>query len=43
MTRTKAGIRAKPRAARTKTCEHQQIEKRDGKTYCRACKRQLYL
>ncbi|GAA2635657.1 hypothetical protein [Streptomyces axinellae] len=24
-------------------CEHWQIEKRDGKTYCRACERQLYL
>jgi hypothetical protein len=26
-----------------KTCEHQQIEKRDGKTYCRTCARQIYL
>ncbi|MCB5910825.1 hypothetical protein [Streptomyces pinistramenti] len=29
--------------AMTKTCEHQRTEKRDGKTYCRGCKRQLYL
>ncbi len=27
----------------TKTCEHLKTEKRDGKTYCRTCKRQLYL
>lgn len=27
----------------TKACEHQQTEERDGKTYCRNCKRQLYL
>ncbi|WP_020684154.1 hypothetical protein [Streptomyces prunicolor] len=27
----------------TKTCEHRQTERRDGKTYCRECKRQLYL
>lgn len=27
----------------TKTCEHRQTEQRDGKTYCRDCKRQLYL
>lgn len=24
-------------------CQHRQIEKRNGKTYCRACNRQLYL
>ncbi|MEN3586205.1 hypothetical protein AAH978_18895 [Streptomyces sp. ZYX-F-203] len=28
---------------KTKTCEHRQTEKRDGKTYCRDCERQLYL
>ncbi|GBQ03243.1 hypothetical protein SSP531S_47130 [Streptomyces spongiicola] len=27
----------------TRTCEHRQTEKRDGKTYCRDCKRQIYL
>ncbi len=27
----------------TKTCEHRQTEKREGKTYCRDCKRQIYL
>ncbi|MFF8367277.1 hypothetical protein ACF05W_00335 [Streptomyces lydicus] len=27
----------------TRTCEHRQTERRDGKTYCRDCKRQLYL
>jgi hypothetical protein len=28
---------------KTETCDHRQTEKRDGKTYCRTCKRQLYL
>lgn len=28
---------------RTGGCEHVRTEKRDGKTYCRDCKRQLYL
>lgn len=28
---------------KTRTCEHRQTEKRDGKTYCRDCRRQLYL
>jgi hypothetical protein len=27
----------------TKPCEHRQTEKRDGKTYCRDCRRQIYL
>ncbi|MQS01161.1 hypothetical protein [Streptomyces alkaliterrae] len=27
----------------TKTCEHRQTERHDGKTYCRDCERQLYL
>lgn len=27
----------------TRTCEHRQTEKRDGTTYCRNCKRQIYL
>lgn len=27
----------------TRACEHRQTEKCDGKTYCRACKRQIYL
>ncbi|WP_282697185.1 hypothetical protein [Streptomyces sp. CC208A] len=26
-----------------RTCEHRQTEKRDGKTHCRDCRRQLYL
>ncbi|MGW0776298.1 hypothetical protein ACWD01_22200 [Streptomyces sp. NPDC002835] len=29
--------------ATTGACEHRQTEKRDGKTCCRACQRQLYL
>ncbi|MEU0083551.1 hypothetical protein [Streptomyces sp. NPDC006274] len=32
-----------PPPATTRTCEHRQTEKRDGKTCCRACQRQLYL
>ncbi len=28
---------------KTMACEHRQTEKRDDKTYCRGCKRQLYL
>jgi hypothetical protein len=27
----------------TRACEHQRTEKRDGKTYCRDCKQQIYL
>jgi hypothetical protein len=27
----------------TRTCEHRQTEKRDGKTYRRDCERQIYL
>lgn len=26
-----------------KPCDHRQIEKRNGKTYCKKCRRQLYL
>jgi hypothetical protein len=29
--------------AGSEVCEHRQIEKRDGKTHCRDCERQLYL
>ncbi|GGT30565.1 hypothetical protein [Streptomyces chromofuscus] len=30
-------------AVGSEACEHRQIEKRDGKTHCRRCDRQLYL
>jgi hypothetical protein len=36
-----APVRTPP--ATTGACEHRQTEKRDGKTCCRACRRQLYL
>lgn len=33
-----------PAAPRTPTtCEHRRIEKREGKTYCRRCSRQIYI
>ncbi|WP_328561182.1 hypothetical protein [Streptomyces coelicoflavus] len=34
---------ARPAASGTTTCEHRQIEERNGKTCCRDCKGQLYL
>ncbi|MEE1942667.1 hypothetical protein V1L54_25220 [Streptomyces sp. TRM 70361] len=30
-------------SAGTEACEHLETEKRDGKTHCRACDRQIYL
>ncbi len=32
-----------PGGTRTQACEHLRTEKREGKTYCRTCERQLYL
>jgi hypothetical protein len=46
-----AGHAARPATGRddamtttdTRTCEHARTVKRGGKTYCRACRRQIYL
>ncbi|MFE3904176.1 hypothetical protein ACFXPY_28650 [Streptomyces sp. NPDC059153] len=43
---TETGKEAKARnnsGSKSEACEHRQIEKRDGKTHCRTCERQLYL
>ncbi|MFE4794029.1 hypothetical protein ACFRFL_02725 [Streptomyces sp. NPDC056708] len=38
--KAKAGTRTENTS---EACEHPQTEKRDGKTHCRSCERQLYL
>ncbi|ANZ18183.1 hypothetical protein O1L44_20185 [Streptomyces noursei] len=32
-----------PKTPKAETCEHRRTTKRDGKTHCRDCARQIYL